>query len=263
MRQPYALAKIDDPIGDGVSGAYWLQLVAAGKSSLNSKLVVANEFICSRLGDLIGIPIPPFGLFQPVGTIPFTWFGSLSFRQTRDSPPPIIPRDFADTFPEIAIGIVVFDMWIANSDRHEKNLSMDASAQPPRADAFDHSHALFSSEGIPRLRRLMNWFGIDGDAHGSGNRHCLVDHIDDGDFDPWIAKISGTPMFLIENVCSDMHELGLLTEAEMVAAVEFLRFRQLNIRRLIHENYFEFKRNAQPSMWLSLPEPMIWDGPNI
>ncbi len=141
---------------------------------------------------------------------------------------------------------------------------MDVSTNPQRAEVFDHSHALLGREGIPRLSRLQNEFGIDGDANGSGNRHCLLDHIQEGDdFEQWHERITETPEFLIENACSDMRELNLLTSNEAASVIEFLKFRQRNIRRLVQLNHNQFKSMPEPSLWMGVPGEMAWDGPHI
>src|SRR5688572_27816536 len=84
MNRVYALAKRKDAIGAnaGASEPYWLEVLAVGKRNHPLKYTVANEYIAARIGDFLGLPIPPYGLLQMKGTYPEVWFSSLDYRLT-------------------------------------------------------------------------------------------------------------------------------------------------------------------------------------
>jgi len=74
----FSLSKVVKKVGDGVCDSYYLEVSAVGKQATMSRWVVANEYICAQLGIYIGLPIPPCALFEPKGTAPTVWFGSLN-----------------------------------------------------------------------------------------------------------------------------------------------------------------------------------------
>jgi hypothetical protein len=132
------------------------------------------------------------------------WFACLNFNLSAgDTLPPVDADTCVDTLPELSCGLVLFDMLIANNDRHAKNFSVDFLQTPPRMSVFDHSHALFghaSGQGLARLTALRDRLAISGGPVTSGNRHCLLDKIKTDDhFDHWYARIQSIPDHLIKD----------------------------------------------------------------
>jgi hypothetical protein len=242
MSRVYSLSKITKAVGVGVSKSYWLELFAVGKNTANCRFTVANEFICARLGSFLGLPVPPFALLQQKGR-PDVWFGSIDYNLTGQSLPPIDPADCVSEFPELSTGIILFDVWIANTDRHNGNLNMDTSTgKPIRLNVFDHSHALFRFEGEIRTNQLINDFGITENTEIGANRHCLLDDLNTPDFfAQWHKKFDQLPNFLIEETCATTVETGILSSAESATAIKFLKQRKLKLRDLIRQNRMEFK----------------------
>lgn len=259
----YSLSKIVKPVGDGVSGAYYLEVSAIGKHSLMNRWLVASEYICARLGGYIGLPIPPCAILETRGTAAHPWFGSLSFSLTGQTLPPVDPSECVSDFLDISTGTVLFDIWIANSDRHNGNLSIDKTKTKHRFNVFDHSHALFGSEGTQRTSRLMNKFGIDELAETNGaNRHCLLDVLpSDSYFESWIHRIERTPSWLIDRVCQDTVDVGLLASGDAKSARIFISHRANELRRMVEQNKHEFK--SMTWSWFSPNASNIWDGPHI
>jgi hypothetical protein len=263
MSQVYAIAKAIQRVGVGVSDAYFLELVAIGKMSLPSRFIVANEYISAKMGTYLGLPIPPFALLQQKGTNPQVWFGSLDYRLTGESLPQIDPETFVEEFPNISTGIILFDIWIANSDRHEGNLNVDRSAQKPRVNVFDHSHSLFLAEGAKRLERLADHAGITASADPGATGHCLIEHLGtDAHFDAWLDRIEDAPRFLIRQACRDVVEVELLSSDEGDRVEKFLTSRQRRIGGIVEENEGSFPKIAWG--WSRIgkgQEPEIWEGP--
>lgn len=93
----------------------------AKQNSDGAPYAVPHEFICGRLGLLIGLPVPP-------GVVITTQDGklayiSLSFGPKGERPPPVNAQHIAEDRPYAAAGIVAFDCWIGNPDRHQENLA--------------------------------------------------------------------------------------------------------------------------------------------
>jgi len=241
MSKVYSLSKIAKPVGFGASNSYWLELFAVGKNTGNCRFTVANEFICGRLGSFLGLPIPPFALLQQRGRSD-VWFGSIDYSLTGQSLPAIDPDECVKEFPELSTGIIMFDVWIANTDRHAGNLNMDKSpGKPTRLNVFDHSHALFRFDGEVRTAKLINEFAITEKTETGANRQCLLDALKTTDyFDYWHEKFDKIPDFLIEETCATTIEAGILSSAESITAIEFLLQRKSKLRDLIKNNQKEF-----------------------
>jgi hypothetical protein len=92
--------------------------------------------------------------------------------------PPVSPATIVRRVPVLAAEVLVFDILIANNDRHAGNLAHLTESN--RLEVFDHSHALLgrvAGQGIAHLSSLTNSLGVLGPP----NRHCLLDVIDSAD----------------------------------------------------------------------------------
>lgn len=172
------------------------------------------------------------------------WFASLDFNFTGDELPAINPKECVDLLPDLSVGLLFFDMLIANSDRHRWNIALDRAADPPRLSVFDHSHALFGAEqgqGENRLSKLRDRLGVSGGSKSGGNRHCLLDAISESDrFEKWLGRIKAMPDFMVEELCQEASTLGA-TVSEANAATDFLLYRRDNLPSIIEEHKDEFK----------------------
>src|SRR5262249_7411059 len=154
---------------------------------------VANELICGSLGQFLGLPVPPCGLFVHPRNPTSTFFGSINFNLSSDVLPPVNVNACIAAYRDLGnpprldhvIGTVLFDISIANGDRHERTLAFDTSVTPHQLHVFDHSWALLGRglrtsdqpPGIPRLNRLRRELGVSETSDASGNRHCLLDSV--------------------------------------------------------------------------------------
>jgi hypothetical protein len=130
----------------------------AKSNSGNAPYAVANEFICGRLGLMIGLPIPP-------GMVARTDDGNLAYISLRFGPkgelsPPVIPEHLVEDNPSIAAGINAFDCWIGNEDRHPGNVAYVRGQSQRPATVFDHSHALLGFERGGAVGRLRGRVGL-------------------------------------------------------------------------------------------------------
>jgi hypothetical protein len=169
------------------------------------------------------------------------WFSSLSYLKEGENLPAIIPSVVYADLPDVCSGVVLFDLWVANCDRHDKNLSFDPNVTPKRLNVFDHSHALFGIEGPARLTRLQDKFTLTEAAESGANRHCLVDQLTDAwGFQRWHSRIVGLPNFQIVDACKNAQSLGLIDDADGRLLLEFLLRRRRILRDLIQDNWRAF-----------------------
>jgi hypothetical protein len=185
--------------------------------------------ICGALGQFLGLPVPPCGLFVEPGAAR-SYFGTLNFNVRGDSFPPADVAECLDAYrvlgprPDHVIGTLVFDVWVANGDRNERNLRLDTTANPRQLHVFDHGWALFgrglrgaeSAPGVPRLRRLRDELGIADSTDPSGVPHCLLTAV------------------------RRAREVQLVTPAEATEVVNFLRHRRDALADIIQAHRARF-----------------------
>jgi hypothetical protein len=106
----------------GVSDRYDVAIttIAKGNSPETSAFTVANELVCARLGAAIGLPMPAYAIVERDGE---PYFASLDFNiEGQQLPPFNVPR-ITNEQPALVCGILVFDIWTLNSDRHDTNIA--------------------------------------------------------------------------------------------------------------------------------------------
>jgi hypothetical protein len=242
----YRIESYGRQLGIGVAGSRYVNLSAVAKeNSAEVAYCIPNELICAELGRFLRLPVPPVGIVSQVRGGPL--FASLNFNLTGDSLPPVNVASCVKDLPKLSAGLLIFDIWIANCDRHEENFSVDFFGNPPQMNIFDHSHALFgfaAGQGETRLMALRERLGISWTTNhpvDSGqHRHCLLDAVNDDDhFDFWLNRIKATPDFYIEAICQDAEPYGL-TAREVKAAIDFLKARRDNMIKIINNNKNEF-----------------------
>lgn len=191
----------------------------AKRNSADAPYAVPNEFICGRLGLLIGLPVPP-------GTVVSTDGGKLAYVSLRfgpkgEPPPPLDPRKFVEDNPSTAAGVVAFDCWIGNPDRHQHNLAYVRGEPKIPVTVFDHSHALLGVQAgaaVQRLRKMIDGPLISG---------ILRQHLTSSEeFEDWANRISAIPNELIGDICRMLIHPDGITAEECTAAAEFLIHRK-------------------------------------
>jgi hypothetical protein len=251
----YQLVRVGGPVGSGITQPHTATVQAVVKrNTSDDPYCVANELICGHLGQFIGLPIPPCGLFvEPRSPTLPPFFGSLSFNVTGDDLPPADPggcvaaySDPAHPRPDVVVGTLLFDVWVGNGDRHVRNLALDTAVSPPQLHVFDHSWALFGRErgkGAARLHRLRDELGVSESSSASGNRHCLLDTVrTNARFPFWLDRIRQVPDFVVTDVIDAVFRAGLIDGAEVTAARGFLQFRRAKLSAIINNSRAEFTR---------------------
>lgn len=230
-------------LGSGVSDSQVVSIPAvAKKNCANAPYCVPNEVVCGEIGRFLGLPVPPAGVvYTPKGDDLF--YASLDFNLTGNTLPPVNVTKCVSVLPRESAGVLLFDILIANSDRHGRNLSVDFSAKPPKMNIFDHGHALFGKDagnGVARLEKLSDRLGVSAGSRTAGNRHCLLDQIDtDAHFGQWFERVRSIPHFVIEDLCADLPGLGC-TKGEATAAANFLKYRCAKLGQIVAANKLQF-----------------------
>lgn len=254
MSKVYALAKQVEQVQPSTSTeAWWLEILAVGKrlkSGGYQVWVPANEYISAVLGTVLGLPIPPFAMLEKRTSQgqESLWFASLDCRLAGESMAEIDPETVFAAMPDICFGIMLFDIWVANTDRHVENLSFDSSVSPKRLNVFDHSHALFGLTGPERLDKYKEGFILTSTVPTDvrPTKHCLLESVKDASgFAKWAERILEIPEFVVRDACENAHELGLIDEKEKNKVLEFLLFRRDNIKCFLTKNWDKFPNLQQ------------------
>lgn len=250
--QPYRLVTVGQQMGIGVAGSMQVQLGAVGKANgPAAPYCIPNEMICAELGRFLRLPIPPWGIVRTAPTAP-VWFASMDFNLAGNSLPPVDPVQCHTALPRESVGLLLFDILVANCDRHRGNFAVDYLTTPPVMSVFDHSHALFgyvAGNGQGRLQELRDRLGCSGGSRTGPNRHCMLDVISgDNDFAGWVGRIRALPDFFIEEVCRDAGEFGL-NPGEVNEASSFLKHRRDNLMAIVQSHKTEFTAIQQWSLF--------------
>lgn len=205
-----------DPVGVGVTGSRYCTLGAVAKSAgPQSELAATNEFICGRLGLILGLPVPPGVLVgSPSGEAAYV---ALRFGRRGEQPPPVIAQDLVDDQPSLAAGIVAFDYWVANQDRNPGNVAYAREGNIPVA-AFDHERALLGPSRGGAAERLVTAARANFAVGG-----CLAPLIRDGTYlVEWAQRIERLPPEAITAVCFQTERVGVLDGMLARQAADFL-----------------------------------------
>jgi hypothetical protein len=228
----------------GVTGAAFVDVSAICKTNSlpQDPYIVVNELIAAEMGRVLRLPVPPGFVVTDGNQTPH--FASLDFNLTGVSLPPIVPDQFEAAFQAYIGAILVFDIFICNSDRHAGNLSADYN-NPQRFNLFDHSHSLLGGHhhgaiGQARLAAAVNALVVDGRI--GGNPHVLRDRIqDDRLFSEYLNRLTSIPDYYIRATVKEAAQLGL-SVAEAQALEDFLLARRASVGPLISQNKAAFPR---------------------
>jgi hypothetical protein len=245
QKRAYRIVADRGPVKGGVTGARYADLAAVCKTNEKVHYCIANEYLAERIGRFLGLPIPP-GAIIPLGGNPLVFgYACLEFTLTGEALPPVDPVECVAKLPDLSTGLVMFDILIANPDRHAQNFSAILHEQPYDMMIFDHSHALFghSNDGaIKRLTDLQDRLGISGGSITNQNRHCLLDVIEDAAyFAKWISRIETLPNHYLETACGDLVDSGIINHHDGSAIVQFLRYRRDCFPCLLDDHKAQFK----------------------
>jgi hypothetical protein len=223
---------------------------AFGKGASDvSPYLIANEWIASNIAQFLRLPIPPFSL-QRKKTRSTVMFSSYSF-EGDSKPANSDPAVLYKKFPEICAGVVVFDILVANFDRHHRNIKVDNAANPTTLYIIDHERSLFHlypGRGIKQLKAVANRLGITDGTDSRNEWHCLIELLESADdISTWIGKVASLPNWFIETICNDVWKVSI-TAAERNAVIEWLKGRRDSLGPLILSHKDRFT-SIDPKSW--------------
>lgn len=225
----YKVAAKGGPVGKGVTGSVFVSVHGIAKSgSTQYPTLVANELVCSRLASALLLPVPPGFLIKLENVLNFV---SLDFNLAGQSLPPADGSAVVQAFPELSWGIILFDMWVLNGDRHNGNLSYDTVAN--KVQLFDHSHALFAHGNFQNVATAT---AIGG--------HCLAAEMTSLDgLKEWHSHILALPERFVRSVVGDVaaDEFGVTTAGAQECA-DFLIARRVNLINIAKANAGTFPK---------------------
>ena len=176
----------------------------AKKASKDMPFAVANEIICGDLARALLLPIPPgFIIHRQEGGLPVPYHVSLNFNLAGEDLPPIQVSDVLKEQAQLAAGVLAFDTWILNNDRHTTNIAYYKAAK--RLQIFDHSHAFFYGTTREDAAKYLAQHKTTGLSY-----HCLALAVSDTDsIKMWCDRIAQIPEFFIRETIKCTKELGL------------------------------------------------------
>lgn len=191
---------------------------------------IANEFIAYHLGRLLGLPVV-WGLKSKRGSE--ECYCSFNFNVTipESLPSRANPKKLVAASPQRATGVVVFDSWILNEDRHSKNLAYYEDADALML--FDHGESLLRGpDPIGRLGRY--------EADPAFGSSCIVPELTTlSHLWQWWLRLSEIPATSIKGVLQDAVGYGLPRE-HVETLHEFLIARRNVVAGLIVQNKSHF-----------------------
>ncbi|HET7229086.1 MAG TPA: hypothetical protein VFJ16_03755 [Longimicrobium sp.] len=211
--------------------------IVKGEQRPPPPFILAQEYICAELAGHIRLPLPPHFIARDHKGIAL--FCSMNLTISGASPPPLDRPDIACVEePDLCTGLILFDIWMLNTDRHWKNVSFQSERPPQRLGIFDHSHTLFFyNDWSTRFRGRLAIGGHD--APGS-NRHVLLDHLHTSDYlSKWITRIAEFPNEYLREVLGNAEELGLPNFVGR-QAYDFLRERRDTLAQIVDDHRSEF-----------------------
>jgi hypothetical protein len=198
--------------------------------------------IAAKIGQFIGLPIPAYAVTYSTDGTTF-WFSSIYFNFDKDELPPVQPDVMWREMPGPLSGVMMFDVLIANADRHDKNLAVDDVMNPRHLRVIDHDQALFGGmtgkpRGIERLTACRDLLGLS-EATGGQTNDFIAEFTESRHFGKWINRISEIPEWFIKDSVNEAKPYGVSSE-EAKACIDFLVHRKVNLKRLIMDNRIFF-----------------------
>lgn len=224
MRAIFEVLNWGDWVDDGDSAPRYCTLGGVAKINGPDRPYLAiNEYVCAELGRVVGLPTVP-GVVVNDGAL--QGFVSLRFGPKGEQPPPAIPSEFAQAEPDLAAGVVAFDCWIANPDRHSGNFAYSRSTSATHL--FDHDMALLGRRGASKLGELSG-------AHLL-QRHPVARELRDPvPLLDWANVISHVSSRSIGLALGELRSAGLLTPEDAKIVADFLEQRSRGISAMLRQ----------------------------
>lgn len=226
----YKIWTFGPPVGIGAMQSLHVGVAGVAKAAdPGVPYAVSNELICGYLARAILLPVPPGFLITKAG-VPY--HVSLNFNLAGQDLPPADGAALVAAHPELAWGIILFDAWVVNFDRHNGNIAFDQASN--KVQVYDHSHAFCHSNLQSHLNYQSTSLGIGG--------HCLAAEVTaTAGFNAWYDRILSIPTFYIEEVVASAVSAGL-PQNEVQFCTAYLLARRQQLRNIFHANRAAFPK---------------------
>ncbi len=209
----------------------------AKAATFGAPYVVANDVICGHLGRTLGLPVSFCFVAAVDGGLHYV---ALDFNRTGQALPPADVRALVRHDHALPSGVVVFDAWICNADRHTRNLHFDPATG--QTHVFDHGGALFGpwAGGVSELQGRRDALNV--------GEHVVVPHVTDLDgLQHLLARVQALPRLVVEDAVAPAVGAGL-TDDEGAFCVDFLVERARRLPELFRRDQGRFTGVA-PEAW--------------
>lgn len=194
---------------------------------------VVNDYIASALGMAVGLPVPPGTLMQTRSEFAYI---SLGFSDRGDRLPPALLDEFAEERPWEATGVLAFDQWIYNSDRHSGNLAFDSKLG---VSVYDHDLSLIARANERPVDTLREY----RDKELSG--HPLAKYVKNASyFESWFDRIAGIRTEEVRRIVRTCSKLGLIENELKQELINFVDFRKAKVKEYIERTRNEYSEIA-------------------
>lgn len=228
----YKVLAVGPQVANTATAPVFVSIAGVGKAALpNQPFIVANELVCSSVARALVLPCPPGALMENGNT---TYFFSLDFNLAGQALPPVSPAAIVQSFPELAWGIIVFDSFVMNSDRHNQNIAHDSSTN--RVQVFDHSHAFLTPGGDidQTLAARAGSLAIGG--------HCLAGEINTKNgLAVWLDRVKQIPDYFIDGIIEAGCTCGIPLDRKDAISI-FMKHRRDNLSQLFDANMASFPK---------------------
>ena len=222
----HRLLSYGPPIGNTLTGAQRGEAPVAVKLNTDAGCLWAQyEYICAWLARLLGLRCAPVQLTVWEGQIGCM---SLWIDDPNVTPAPAIPTDLVMTHPDVAAGVLMFDQWIGNHDRHARNLVLSESGEPV---LIDHSQAFFGAFRDTQIQGIFR----EWQSKGINDRHCLLRHVNGSAsmFHPWFARLDHVTPAIYGLELELLVRDGYLTATQAGSLLDLLSYRRTRIQQLM------------------------------
>jgi hypothetical protein len=226
---------IGSPVGDGVSASVHVGIAAiAKKPNAAEPNIVINELACNLIARALFLPCPPGVLLELGGD---THFCSMNFNLAGQALPPTPVHTVLAEQPELCWGVMLFDVLMMNTDRHNQNLSYNR--QTKKIQIFDHSRAF-----LP-LKTDIDTVIRDNAGKLGLAAHCLQAEISSMDgIGLWCDRVKALPDYAIEESMTAICEVGFPCDKVEIAS-DFLKSRRDEIHNIVTSNSGQFPKVPQ------------------
>ncbi|MFC0546623.1 hypothetical protein [Kutzneria chonburiensis] len=193
---------------------------------------VLNDYISSALGLSIGLSVPPGALVELDGGI--YGYTCMAFGLKGDRLPPAILGKLVLERPWEAWGIVAFDQWVANTDRHDGNV-----AYHPKVGvaAFDHDLALLGrcSKDLSSMLR--------SERDREVRSHEFAPYFQSAEYlDSWCTRIAGVQKEEIRRLVNNCLAVDLVNKEVAEELIRYIDHRKSRVREFISRTSGEYSK---------------------